>query len=51
MNSNLEKEIKNYTEITNQSEVTTSNIYQFFKTFIGDSRKILDKSKKILDQY
>jgi hypothetical protein len=51
MNSNLEKEIKNYTEITKQSEVTTSKIYQFFKTFIGDSLKILDKSKKILEEY
>ena len=51
MNSNIEKEIKNYTEITKQSEVTTSKIYQFFKTFIGDSLKILDKSKKILEEY
>ena len=51
MNLSLEKEIKNYTEISRQSEVTTTKIYQFFKTYIGDSIKIIDKSKKILEEY
>ena len=51
MNLSLEKEIKNYTEISRQSEVTTTKIYQFFKTYIRDSIKIIDKSKKILEEY
>ena len=51
MNTNIEKEIQNYTEICRQSEQTVSKLFQFFKTFAGDGVKIIDKSKKILEEY
>ena len=51
MNTNIEKEIQNYTEICRQSEQTVSKLFQFFKTFAGDGIKIIDKSKKILEEY
>ena len=51
MNSNLDKEIQNYTEISRQSEHTLSKLFQFFKTFTEDGLKVLDKSLKNLEDY
>ena len=51
MNISLDKEIKNYTEISKQSEITTSKLYQFFRAFIVDGLKAIDKSQKFLDEY
>lgn len=51
MNLNLEKEIQNYTETSRQSEQTITKLYLFFKAFIQDGIKVIDKSKKYLDEY
>ena len=51
MNFNLEKEIQNYAEISKQSEQTITKIFQFFKTLASDGIKVIDKSKKILEEY
>ena len=51
MNSNLEKEIKNYSELSKQSEQTASKIYLFFKSYAEEGVKGIDKSKKILEEY
>ena len=51
MNFNLEKEIQNYADISKQGEQTISKIVQFFKTLACDSVKVIDKSKKILEEY
>ena len=51
MNISLEKELKNYTDISKQSEITTSKLYQFFQAFIIDGLKAIDKSQKFLEEY
>ena len=51
MNSNLEKEIKNYTELSKQSEQTASKLYLFFKCYTEEGIKGIDKSKKILEEF
>ena len=51
MTSNLEKEIKNYTEINKQSELTVTKLYYFFRTFARDGLKLIEKTKKILEEY
>ena len=51
MNYNLEKEIKNFTDLTKQYEQTTLKLYSFFKTFADESAKVIDKSKKALEEY
>ena len=51
MNFNLEKEIQKYTEISKQSEQTISKIFQFFKNLASEGVKVIDKSKKILEEY
>ena len=51
MNFNLDKEIQNYTDISKQSEQTILKLCQFFKTFANDGAKVIDKSKKILEEY
>ena len=51
MNYNLEKEIKNFTDITKQYEITISKLYLFFKTFAEENVKAIDKSKKTLEDY
>ena len=51
MSFNLEKEIKNYTDITKQNEITTSKLYLFFRTFTADGLKVIDKSNKILEEF
>ena len=51
MNYNLEKEIKNFTDITKQYEQTISKLYLFFKTFAEENVKAIDKSKKSLEDY
>ena len=51
MSFNLEKEIKNYTDMTKQNEITTSKLYLFFRTFTADGLKVIDKSNKILEEF
>ena len=51
MTSNLEKEIKHYSEINKQSELTITKLYQFFRTFARDGLKLIDKTKKILEEF
>jgi hypothetical protein len=51
MNSNLEKEIKSYSEFSKQSEQTASKIYLFFKSYAEEGVKGIDKSKKILEEF
>ena len=51
MNSNLEKEIKSYSEFSKQSEQTTSKIYLFFKSYAEEGVKGIDKYKKILEEF
>ena len=51
MTSNLEKEIKHYTEINKQSELTITKLYLFFRTFARDGIKLIDKTKKILEEF
>ena len=46
MTSNLEKEIKHYTEVNKQSELTITKLYLFFRTFARDGLKLIDKTKK-----
>lgn len=51
MTSNLEKEIKHYTEINKQSELTITKLCLFFRTFARDGLKLIDKTKKILEEF
>ena len=51
MNLNLEKEIKSYTDLSKQYELTMSKFVLFFKTFSTDGLKFLQKSNKILEEY
>ena len=51
MNLNLEKEIKSYSELTKQYELTLSKFALFFKTFGTEGQKFIQKSNKLLEEY
>ena len=51
MNLNLEKEIKYYTDLSKQYELTFSKFVLFFHTFGTEGNKFIQKSNKILEEY
>ena len=51
MNLNLEKEIKYYTDLSKQYELTFSKFVLFFHTFGSEGNKFIQKSNKILEEY
>jgi len=51
MNLNLEKEIKSYSELNKQYELTLSKFALFFRTFSIEGQKFIQKSSKILEEY
>ena len=51
MASSLEKEIKHYTEINKQSELTIIKLCLFFRTFARDGLKLIDKYKKNIRRF
>ena len=51
MNLNLEKEIKYYTDLNKQYELTFSKFVLFFHTFGSEGNKFIQKSNKILEEY
>ena len=51
MNLNLEKEIKSYTELNKQYEITFTKFILFFRTFATEGAKMIEKSNKFLEEY
>ena len=51
MNLNLEKEIKSYTELNKQYEITFTKFILFFRTFSTEGTKMIEKSNKFLEEY
>ena len=51
MNLNLEKEIKSYSDLSKQYELTLSKFVLFFRTFSTEGLKFIQKSNKILEEY
>ena len=51
MNLNLEKEIKSYTELNKQYEITFTKFILFFRTFSTEGQKMIEKSNKFLEEY
>ena len=51
MNLNLEKEIKSYTELNKQYEITFTKFILFFRTFSTEGTKMIEKSNKFLEDY
>ena len=51
MNLNLEKEIKSYTELNKQYEITFTKFILFFRTFATEGTKMIEKSNKFLEEY
>ena len=51
MNLNLEKEIKYYTDLSKQYELTFSKFVLFFHTFGSEGNNFIQKSNKILEEY
>ena len=51
MNLNLEKEIKSYSDLNKQYELTLSKFALFFRTFSIEGQKFIQKSSKILEEY
>ena len=51
MNLNLEKEIKIYSDLSKQYELTLTKFVLFFRTFSTEGKKFIQKSNKILEEY
>ena len=51
MNLNLEKEIKSYTELNKQYEISFTKFILFFRTFATEGTKMVEKSNKFLEEY
>ena len=51
MNSNLDKEIKEYSDFNKQIIVTISKLSQFFRNFGQQGKKFIKSASKSLDEF